>query len=736
MAGLRNLSTLTWLVTGRARHGRGLLAGTAAGIAVGTALLLLVFAAFQAMSDRAERADAYASIEGTPVTRGEVGQLADDEFLVLESSYDNLERFGEQKIRRVDVAAPEGSDATLPGLDAVPRDGEYAASPELTELIDSTPDGELGDRYGVPTEGMGDGGMTGPDSLVVVVGHDPGELAQQTDAVVATELTGESFPSDQYAMIALIGAAAVLTPVAILIGVVTRLGQSARAERFRTLKLLGATQRRVASISALETGTVAVLGSLASILLYRAALPLAARIPVEGERFFVSDLAIPWPIVAGATVVIVVVSVATAFVSAYRNGSPERGRTPERRPSVIRILPLLLAAVLLGTRHQLLLIPAFLLMAAGILAAGPLVLSWISRWGARRARTAEEVLALNRLARHPTSSFRTVSGLVIAVFIVTVFAVGMTAADDGTPDALAGGGEPGRDRLADDTFAVYASGTSARAGGTVTGDSAAAVGRLGTVDGVESVYPAYDLPPNGYYVLTSRDATELGLDLPDGAFPEGAVSVNQEYINGWDTPDGPELTPVSVEASSLDTPGMLIVNTDGTSDGIERTRTAILADPAIALDGHVSPTTVGESRGAGGPVDAAGQYAGLAMVGIVVASLISVAALAISLTSGVIDRQRALGLLRLTGMPASRLRRMISWEAFVPVAGTFLLCIGLGVFSAWAVVTGVSASRAISWPGSYFYLSVGACLVLAVAAVATTFRTATRRTAVSATRFE
>lgn len=66
------------------------------------------------------------------------------------------------------------------------------------------------------------------------------------------------------------------------------------------------------------------------------------------------------------------------------------------------------------------------------------------------------------------------------------------------------------------------------------------------------------------------------------------------------------------------------------------------------------------------------QFAAIAYVGIVIAALLSAVSLTVSAISSVIRRRRAFGLMRLTGMPRAVLRKVVSIEAVVPVAGVFL----------------------------------------------------------------
>ena len=93
-----------------------------------------------------------------------------------------------------------------------------------------------------------------------------------------------------YRIVAAIGALAILAPVLLLIAIVTDLGAAQRAERFATLRLMGATPGRVARLAAAETAATSALGAVAGIVLYLALIPVAARLTIGSSRFFARDL--------------------------------------------------------------------------------------------------------------------------------------------------------------------------------------------------------------------------------------------------------------------------------------------------------------------------------------------------------------------------------------------------------------------------------------------------------------
>lgn len=120
-----------------------------------------------------------------------------------------------------------------------------------------------------------------------------------------------------------------------------------------------------------------------------------------------------------------------------------------------------------------------------------------------------------------------------------------------------------------------------------------------------------------------------------------------------------------------------------------------------------------------------------------IAALLSAVSLTVSAISSVIQRRRAFGLMRLTGMPRAVLRKVVSIEAVVPVAGVFLACLAAGAFTAWAVVSAASEGRrTVGSPSLGFYAVLALCLALAACSTAATVKAAFRVTGEGSVRFE
>ncbi|WP_018253659.1 ABC transporter permease [Salinispora mooreana] len=733
------LFTLTRLVTAEGRGAAGRLVGMAGGIAVGVALLLLLLGAYGGITSRSER------LSWPDLHHGELTQVPDPAAAaptagsVLAAT--SLEHFDGREIVRVDIVATPDSTVVVPGVGQPPAAGTYHASPALTALIEANPTDILGSRYGTRAGSIDEAGLAGPDSLVVVTGTTTenlrssgygraGSVLLGGGAWSVTEFRGVSYPSSNYRTITIIGAIAILLPVLILVGIVTRLGAATRAERFAALRLIGATPRRVAAIAATETGVTSLVGALAGVALAWLLIPVAALVEIDDGRLFRTDLTVP-----PSTVLIVVASVVAGCtaVAGWRTsrarigplgGSRER---TERRPTALGIVPLIAGVVVLlgattaALRHTPLphtdriLIAGFVLLLVGLMAAGPVLTYWIARIAARGAHRTAGVIAMNRIQQHPRATFRAVSGLVAAIFLVSVFSAGITtvAEESLTEDSA---------HLSPTTLIASLSSPPDDASAAASGITAvtAAASRIARTDGVTATAIGYSHPESGS-VFTAADAALVGLPTPEGA--------SHIQVTGGFFGDGPLVTRPA--ATPDPRPGILVVATDGTTHSVERARTAILGSK---LDLSSPPRTQADHESARLHTWA-DRYANLGHLGVLVATLISAVSLAVSSIAAILDRKRVLGLLRLMGMPASTVRRVIVAEAALPLATVFALCVGLGILTAWCLIAGLTEGRrTITWLPPSYYLILATSLALAATAVISTFRTARTSTTIEATR--
>ena len=726
---------LARLVSAGNRPGRRRLVGIAAGIAVGVALLLMLVGAYSGFGPRSERAVTGSVVksnvelkENSALGPGRAGAAVMNDHW-RGSHYSILY-----------VAGVAESGLTIPGASALPGPGQAVVSPRLKQMIDASPD-ELGGRYGRVIGTISKEGLESPEAITAVVGTTAPKLAASgLDAKIVEDFAGVDYAGRPYKAIALIGAVATLVPVLLLIAIVTDLGASQRAERFAALRLIGATPRRVAAVAAWETGAVAGVGALAGIALYFAAVPLAARIKVGAGRFYNDDLLVSPGRIAGIAVVTVACAAAVAWRRTLHTdvGPLGQSREPaERPPRAAALLPLALglgclgcavASARSGARPSTpLIVVGCLLTALGLIAAGPFVTRQLARVGMRRAGKASTVIAFNRIARFPKASFRTVSGMAVAVYTVTVFAVGVTAAA-GVRTVTDGPG-----RLPTSIVAVFSGKAEDRAVERLReelanepGVRAVAVGRLGGAGKVGALGDR-SAAADQKVILSSAQARALGVAGPQRseyvALNIGAVLLND---------------PLDVEeaAGGMQTRSdvrAIMVRTDGRPATVERVRTRALAGE-IPLS--ASPASRADLA-AEGVLAPENQFAAIAYVGIVIAALLSAVSLTVSAISSVIQRRRAFGLMRLTGMPRAALRKVVSIEAIAPVAAVFLACLAAGAFTAWAVViTASEGKRTVGSPSLGFYVVLAFCFALTACSTAATVKAAFRVTGEGSVRFE
>ena len=732
---------LARLIVAGDRSARRRLLGIVAGVMVGVAVFLLLTAAYQAFGERSRRSSWH-----TPITASPTALMPDTELTAhTAGAASTLDHVGNRTVTVLLVATTEDTRVRIPGSDVVPRPGQYLASPAMADLIASMPADQLAERYGRQVGVLSEDAVEGPDSLVLVVGMEAPRLAAwqgSEQPQVVTGFVGHDYAAQAYRIVAAVGALAILAPVLLLIAIVTDLGAAQRAERFATLRLIGATPGRVARLAAAETAATSALGAVAGIVLYLALIPAAARLTIGSSRFFARDLLTSPLVMILTTVGVVGGATAVSWWRTRRASIGPLGASRERReraPHPVRLLPLLLglagltAVRLAGGRLSTtalvtLLIGSFLSTMLGLLWAGPLLTCWAARAARRRARTAAQVMGLGRLVQHPRAAFRAVGGMVVALYAVTLFAVAITAAA-GVPGVRTGPGRLSPQAL----FTTPA-----------TADPAAldsVLGRLRAVPGVTTASLGYpQAPQQGQkgrglrLILPVEDARALGAAEADS--PTGWVSVDWGWVLGERADPAPAQAP-QTDGPSSGSPSaasapVLLVATDGGPGAVERARTAMVS--AVGADLVSYPVSRYDIRAVQASATE-NQFAALGYIGILIAAGVSTASLAVSTVSSLLARRRVLGLLRLTGMPHAALRRVVAYETLLPVATVLALSIGAAAYTAWVLITGVSA-RSISWPAGSYYAVVGACLALVGVAVLASARAATRMVSGTAVRFE
>jgi hypothetical protein len=717
----------------------------AAAIGLGAGLLLIAVAGVNAVNTQNNR---YAWLgTGTAAAArpaaGAAKTSADPLWWLIRA-----DRFDGQLIGRIDVAATGPASPVPPGIGHLPGPGQYYASPALAALLRGTPADELAARYpGHQIGTIGDAALPSPDSLVIVIGRTPGQLARTRGAVraaaIATTppsgcqrdqcLPGEGMNANGIDLVMSVVALAILFPLLVFIGTATRLSAARREERFAAMRLAGATPRQISVIAAVESTVAAAAGAAAGFgLFFGLRVPLAS-VPFTGAPFFPGDLSLSLPDVL---LVALGVPLAAAIVSrlALRRVriSPlgvTRRVTP-KAPRAWRVLPLLAGVGLLGfivvhgrppaTPEQIqVFLPAFFLIMAGLVTAGPWLTMAGARLMARRTSRPGTLIAARRLADNPKGGFRAVSGLVLALFVTTV-AVALITTQNAKGAAPLGG--PAANTLVDQ----FSDGPQPV---TVPAPPAALLARLRSIGGVRGTLTVHQA--GGLAI----PATVLGLAERFGGVPAGLVSCTQ--LAGAPSlgrcPAGavtalfpalgvlrvPSLAGITwpaggISASRLGRLPVLAIDvaTDGTVPAVERARSVLEA----AYPGYGTPATLGERHADVIQQDLA--YQQLADVVVLTSLAIAGCTLAASVVAGLAERKRPFSLLRLAGTPLGMLQRVVALESAAPLLVTAVISIGVG-FAAAAMYAAAQVGP-FAAPGAVYYVITGAGIAASLGIIAST----------------
>jgi hypothetical protein len=749
------------------REGRIRLVVTAAAVAVGVAILLAVLAdfhAFQAANNRPFWEGTTAS-QSAPGNRAELWNYSDD---IYQGA----------TIERLDVAALGPRAPVPPGISRLPGPGQYYVSPALAALLPAAPPDQLGERFPGKLAGtIGQRGLAGPDELVIFIGYAPAKLAALPSTIRVTAIAtaaGKQIWSPYFRAAFIGGALAFLFPILILVGTATRLAAARREERYAALRLVGATSRQTSIIAAADSLISALLGTLAGIGVFLLLRPALASTAITSERFFASQVT---PTLAGYLVVLVTVPVAavvTGLLSLRRVRISPLGvsrKVSPPAPSKWRTLPLLIGLVLFVVGLALTskksigatAIPGLLIVMVGLLVAGPWLTERAARLIPRLLAGAAPVLAGRRLADNPKAAFRSVSGVVLAVFLGTMVAALLPAiqATTATPSATA------LSNLLMDGFilapicgnsvnctgnapAGYGPGNGSAAQQRIAADGlppaagASVLAGLRQIQGAQTV-PIYSLPSSG-----GQDGPQAinsampcaGLRLI-GAFGTCAPGLTAVQVSTWNLyGDNPSYTTqpfvssqnpaAPAQYASWYLQAVLVkVNSPAT---LERVRTYLVTHTPLSASG-TAPRTFGEAVQARESVATTAQR--LIDIAVALTLIVAGCSLAVGAGGGIIERKRPFGLLRLTGTPVATLSRVVLLEAVAPLVAATAVAASLAY--AMSVLT-VHKLGPTGTPtpmlGHAYYLIMGAGLAGALLVVLAALPLLGRVSSPAGVRFE
>ena len=721
---------------------------TTVAVAVGVALLLGVLAEFHAFQANASQ-PCWSCTTGTPVpsTLPASGDLWND----------SADFYQGQTITRLDVAPLSSNAPVPPGISRLPDPGTYDASPALERLLRTVPAGRLGARFpGTLAGTIGDAALNGANDLVIYVGYTPGDLATVPGTrwvtSIATAPAPEVFtPFFRYAFG--VGVLVVLFPMLVLISTATRLAAARREERFAAVRLVGGTPADIRVIAAVESVVSAFFGAALGIVILLLVRPLLAGAAPIGTQYLSSEVTptlwayiavlVGVPVVAALAALISLRRVQVSPLSVSRRATP----TP---PTAWRLATLVIGLVLYvyglsKTTHKSIGAPAYpglLVTMVGLVLAGPYLTAAAARLFGRATRGPSALLATRRLADSPRAAFRSVTGLVLAVFLATMVGTLIPAvnATEATPAARALSNvlvdQVGLSTNAGAKLPSWQRGLSPQAGAKLL-RGLSAIGGAAT-------YPMYSLnaPPGGEIVTcpAMRALAVLGQCAPSLAavytdysmlFSDNPTDNVEPFVSA----SGPAYTGT---LSSLRLQAVLVrANSPAV---LERVRTflATHAPPNVPNgpgSSSVPPRTFGETLDI--RLGRAATVEKIVYAAVALTLIVAGCSLAVAVGGGLVDRKRPFTLLRVSGTQVGVLFKVVLLEAAVPLVAATVVAAGIAYgTSLLAFVRLAPAGTAIPQLGHDYYALMGIGLVIACGIITVTLPLLRRMTSPGNVRFE
>jgi len=279
----------------------------------------------------------------------------------------------------------------------------------------------------------------------------------------------------------------------------------------------------------------------------------------------------------------------------------------------------------------------------------------VSLLAARWANNASMLIAGKRTAVHSRTIFRSVSGVVLALFAGSFYLTATSGIEGLNAQAIK-----------DNGFSQLKRGTAIVIGRSLPGDMAEQLQQKSYITSVATIYPRED----GDAIRCQDLAKYTEHTCPNNARPDQFALLNF---------DAPVVKNVSLINDKVDMNGAkeYLVTLKSDND-IEKLRTLVTAkanqyDLTYAVSGtdskkpHINPTIR--------------EFADLAYVGIGVTLFVAVASLIVSTIGGLMERRRSLYTLQLSGMRLAQLKRLVMVESAAPLLITSILSCSLGVWT-------------------------------------------------------
>ena len=428
----------------------------------------------------------------------------------------------------------------------------------------------------------------------------------------------------------------------------------------------------------------------------------------------------------------------------------------------------------------------------GLVTGGPWLTAQSARLFGRLVPGPSPLLASRRLADNPKAAFRSVTGLVLAVFLGTLVAgllpaiesitatpranalsnvlldgfmaapvcgnnVNCTGQEPGPGQGIGQGSGPGQGP-AGGLPATSRQRQRIALEGLPPAAGASLLSRLATFRGA-TVIPIYSLPqlaslgasgpgngpgtgpvsPPRYNAVVGcqglRELSVLGRCAPGRQF----IKANTMELIQSDNPyySSQPIAGISNPAAAGDVSKLYLqavlikVNNRGS---LERVRTFLVTHTPLSASG-TAPRTFGEAVQARQGVAATAQR--LIDVAVVLTLVVAGCSLAVAVGGSLVERKRPFTLLRVTGTPASALYRVVVLEAVLPLAAATVVAGGMAYALSVLIVQKIApAGTPVPVPGQAYYVTMAAGLAASLLVILSSLPLLGRITGPASVRFE
>jgi ABC-type lipoprotein release transport system permease subunit len=700
------------------------------GVGIGLGVALLLFAA-SLPSVLDARGDRVAGREDAHEGSGPAPLLVELQFNAFRSEY----------IRGYQLNARTSDAPAPPGVDRVPGDGEVFVSPALARLLGSPAGDLLRPRFPQKIVGtIGQAGLENPNELQFYAGNAKIEENEGNRVYgwgIAHRSGGGLDPV--LWLLSVVGLVVLLFPVAVFVGVATRLAAAQRDRRLAALRLVGAAASRVRLIASGEALAGALAGLVVGFGIFFAVRPFVDRIPIAEVSAF-PDEVMPTPVLTLTVIVAVpVLAVVTSLVAMRRTIIEPLGvvrdQKPVRRRLWWRLVPVAIGVALLVSQigaftrtekpNQWPVVAGIVLLMLGI----PVLLPWMVERVVflMKGRTPALQLAVRRLQLDSGTAARVVGGVAV-VLAGTVTLQMLLAGVEGEVR------ERGERRA---SFNYLSLTTRANAD---TNAIAAALEKSKGVSALHRVEQAWGEVGGGGYVnlsigpcaaLTKQAAIP---DCRDGGVYAVRESTGQPAAQAGDvvtfrrsgaTWTVPELEVVGSGSGTGDlfvTPAaarglvpynseLLVVLDSAVPDAAEHARNAIAADLWQVNDYFGGRDDTNEAERVFGVVRRA------LLAGSLLTLLVAAASLLVVALEQVRERRRPLAVMAASGVPRGTLARSLLWQNALPLAISTVVSLATGIGLGALVIRVFGAEVAFDWAGIGLVTGIVVGLTFAVTAL-------------------